>query len=176
MSELNYMIRGVKLDDAKSRNELDRRLAKNGSGMVLLPHQIDSVDDERERIRKYLENPGATVDIVAVLDGGRVIGSAKIGQFQQALCQHVGLIAMGVDPEFQGCGVGRAIMVELLERADNQVLLRLELYVRKDNARAISLYESLGFQHEAVRKSFARLADGNFVDDLIMVKLYGEAA
>lgn len=176
MSNPNYKIRDVELQDAASINVLDHRLTEDGRGMVLGPQDVGNVADERARIEAHLQNSGASVELVAVLNDGRVIANAKVCQFPRALCKHVGLIALGVDPEFQGCGVGRAIMFALLESIDSQVFLRLELYVREDNVRAIKLYRSLGFSHEAVRKSFARLSNGTFVNDLIMVKLYGAAA
>lgn len=163
------------MSDADSLNALDQLLVEDGRGMVLASSQVRGVTDERARIEKHLQNPGVSIHLVAVLEDGRVIANAKIQQFFPALLQHVGVIDLGVAPEFQGFGVGRAMMDQLLDLADTDVLLRLELYVREDNARAIKLYESLGFRHEAARKSFVRLPDGRFVNDLIMVKLHGEA-
>jgi len=50
-------------------------------------------------------------------------------------------------------------------------VLRLELTVYADNARAIALYESLGFRHEGRHVGYA-LRDGHYVDALSMARLH----
>ena len=46
--------------------------------------------------------------------------------------------------------------------------MRVELYTRADNARAIALYHALGFTTEGVRRRFVRRDDGTLIDDLVM--------
>jgi mycothiol synthase len=53
--------------------------------------------------------------------------------------------AMGVDPDFQGQGLGRAITVAGLAHLRRQGLMSAMLYVDAENAEAIKLYKDLGF-------------------------------
>ena len=52
---------------------------------------------------------------------------------------------MGVDPKFQGRGIGRAVTIAGLKHLRYEGIFSAMLYVDSDNAGAISLYSSLGF-------------------------------
>lgn len=60
---------------------------------------------------------------------------------------------IGVDPAYQGQGIGRALLIKLIEFADGGVIF---LDVRTDNEVAIALYESVGFVSVAFRKRYYR--------------------
>jgi ribosomal-protein-alanine N-acetyltransferase len=60
---------------------------------------------------------------------------------------------IGVDPEWQGQGVGKALLRGLLDRAD-EVKAPVFLEVRTDNVSAISLYEKHGFEQIGVRRRY----------------------
>jgi len=79
---------------------------------------------------------------------------------------------MSVAVEAQGQGVGSALMVALLDWADNWArLLRLELTVFTDNPAAIALYKKFGFQIEGTHRAYA-LRNGAFADVLAMARLH----
>lgn len=113
------------------------------------------------------------VDLVAELeDPARTIaGDATLQGIPVDYCAHVGILALGVHPDHQGIGLGRALMEALIAQAATLGMTRLELYVRGDNHRARALYASLGFVEEGVRRRFVRLPDGTHVDDHIMARL-----
>ena len=52
---------------------------------------------------------------------------------------------MGVDPKFQGRGIGRAVTIAGLKHLRYEGIFSAMLYVDSDNAGAIALYSSLGF-------------------------------
>jgi [ribosomal protein S18]-alanine N-acetyltransferase len=60
---------------------------------------------------------------------------------------------IGVDPAYQGQGIGRALLNELLKYASGGVIF---LEVRTDNEAAIGLYESVGFVNVGLRKRYYR--------------------
>jgi ribosomal-protein-alanine N-acetyltransferase len=60
-----------------------------------------------------------------------------------------------VDPDYQGRGIGRRMLEELLEVADGGVIF---LEVRTDNEPAIALYESVGFTRVGLRKRYYRVS------------------
>jgi putative acetyltransferase len=72
--------------------------------------------------------------------------------------------------------VGDARMSGLLEYADRWAgLLRIELTVWADNARAIRLYEKYGFALEGRLRAYG-FRDGRYVDALGMARLNPNAA
>ena len=62
---------------------------------------------------------------------------------------------IGVDAAYQGQGIGRRLMDELLKFADGGVVY---LDVRTDNEVAISLYRSLGFDQIGLRRRYYRIS------------------
>jgi ribosomal-protein-alanine N-acetyltransferase len=62
---------------------------------------------------------------------------------------------IGVSPEFQGRGIGTALLAALLARAD-ELFAPVFLEVRTDNTAAISLYERHGFTRIGLRKRYYR--------------------
>jgi ribosomal-protein-alanine N-acetyltransferase len=60
---------------------------------------------------------------------------------------------IGVDPAYQGQGIGRRLVTKLIEIADGGVIF---LEVRTDNEAAISLYDSVGFVNVGLRKRYYR--------------------
>jgi L-phenylalanine/L-methionine N-acetyltransferase len=85
--------------------------------------------------------------------------------------RHVGQIGISVHDEWQGRGVGAALMRACIDLADNWLnLTRLELEVYADNEPAIRLYERFGFEHEGTLRQYA-FRDGHFVDSYAMARL-----
>ena len=64
-----------------------------------------------------------------------------------------------------------ALTEAVIDLADNWLnIRRLGLIVFADNARAIGLYEKLGFEHEGVMREFG-FKRGQFVDAVVMGRL-----
>lgn len=64
------------------------------------------------------------------------------------------LMRIAVDPAFRGRGYARKLMEQLEREADKNQVRAMTLEVRASNETAIHLYESCGFQTEAVRKRY----------------------
>lgn len=94
---------------------------------------------------------------------GQLIGWADLLIRPKATMQHMGGLGMGVAKDYRGQGVGRMLLQAIVDRAWEIGLKRIELEVFVDNARAIALYESMGFQHEG-RVRCARCIDGRYLD------------
>jgi len=62
---------------------------------------------------------------------------------------------IGVDPAYQGRGIGRRLLADLLDFADGGVVY---LEVRTDNDTAIALYRSVGFEQIGVRRRYYRVS------------------
>jgi ribosomal-protein-alanine N-acetyltransferase len=71
---------------------------------------------------------------------------------------------IAVVPEFEGRGIGSAVLTELIEEARRRGAVEVLLEVRADNPRAQALYVRFGFEQIHVRRRYYR--DGT--DALIM--------
>ncbi|RCW28374.1 putative acetyltransferase [Ciceribacter lividus] len=137
------------------------------SGTLRLPYQ--SADD----VRRAIEAQGSSVTaLVAVMDG-RIVGDVGLHGFQGRRA-HAGMIGMGVHDDYIRRGIGRALLSEIVRIADEWLnIRRLELTVFIDNAGAIALYESFGFEREGMHRAFA-FRGGRYVDALAMARFRPE--
>ena len=92
---------------------------------------------------------------VAARDGKMLIGYGGISRLGRKAPYEYEIHTIGVDPDFQGSGVGRAMLDRLLAIARTDTVY---LEVRTDNVPAIALYESVGFVKMGVRKRYYRIS------------------
>lgn len=64
------------------------------------------------------------------------------------------LLNLAIDPEVQGCGLGRALLDAMLQEARTLGCVRCLLEVRRSNDIAVALYASQGFVLDGVRKGY----------------------
>lgn len=101
-----------------------------------------------------------------------VIGMLVFLQGDRQKIAHTGEIGMGVDPDCRGLGVGRALLVALLDWASSvPVLSKITLRVMPENTAAMALYASIGFVEEGRLLRHMRHDDGTF-HDLASMALY----
>jgi putative acetyltransferase len=109
--------------------------------------------------------------LLALVDG-EVAGNAGLfAAGRSPRRSHAMHFGVAVRPEFQGKGVGSALMVALLDTADNWLnVFRIELEVFTDNERAIALYRKHGFEVEGTHRAYA-LRAGRYADIHSMARL-----
>lgn len=108
---------------------------------------------------------------VAVLADGTVIGSIGLHVEAHPRMRHVGSVGLFVHKDYQGKGVGTALLQTVLDLADRWLMLvRVELTVFSDNQRAIRLYEKLGFEKEGLKR-MTTVRDGVYADEYMMARL-----
>jgi putative acetyltransferase len=156
-------IRGFEIADCAAVSELFL-LPRCVWGTLRIPYE------SRDAIRQRLEaiHPKRR-RLVAVADG-RIVGMLGLHQGEGRRA-HVGEIGLFVHDDFQGRGIGRQLLEACIDLAENWLgLTRIELDVFVDNAPAITLYESCGFEREGIARNFG-LRDGQLVDALYMARL-----
>ena len=135
------------------------------AGTLHLPFQ--SVEQVRRRIA---EPPAGFYSLVACVEG-EVVGNLGLHMVDRPRRRHVGDMGMMVRDDWQGKGVGSALLEAALDLADNWLgLRRIELHVHADNDRAIALYRKFGFELEGTHRAYA-LRNGVYVDSLSMARL-----
>jgi len=86
---------------------------------------------------------------------GTLIGYGGISRLGRTPPFEYEVHTIGVDPDYQGRGVGRRLLDELLNFAAGAVV---HLEVRTDNEAAIALYRSVGFAQVGLRKRYYRIS------------------
>ena len=85
----------------------------------------------------------------------------------------VQILNLAVHPDQRRSGIGRALVEQILQEAEQQGVRVVTLEVRRENASAIALYRSLGFSESGVRRNYY----GRGHDAIIMHRtLYAAAA
>lgn len=125
----------------------------------------------RAFVRMLLDGGG--VQVVAVDVTGEVVGWCDLVRDPRDGFAHGWRLGMGLLPSVRGRGIGRRLAQAAIASAVEHGAERIELEVFASNARAIALYERLGFAREGVKRR-ARKLDG-IVDDSVMMALLIEA-
>ncbi len=135
-------------------------------GTLQLPYP--SVDGWRKRLADPME---AYISLLACVDG-EPIGQIGLATFpKHPRRRHAGEIGMCVRDDWQGQGVGSALMQAVVDMADRWLnLTRLELIVYTDNEAAVKLYKKFGFAVEGTLVQYA-FRDGCFVDAYTMARV-----
>ena len=106
--------------------------------------------------------------VVAVEDGGRILGIGGFSRMSGTKADHKGLIwGMYVRPAARGTGAADHIMTTLLAHAATTVW-QVQLTVVAANRRAVRFYERHGFESYGIEPSSIRMDDGSFIDEALM--------
>jgi putative acetyltransferase len=101
----------------------------------------------------------------------KVVGHITLFLASKVRYKHCAGIAIAVHPETHGTGIGKALMLEAINQADNWLnLVRLELEVHSDNLAATSLYERVGFEVEGTKR-LSTFKSGKYVDMHMMSRI-----
>lgn len=85
--------------------------------------------------------------------------------------RHVAGLGMVVRDDWQGKGIGTALMRSAVDMADKWLnITRLELEVYADNEPAVRLYKKFGFEIEGTLRQHS-FRDGEYVDSYYMARL-----
>lgn len=107
----------------------------------------------------------------SVANAPMVVGTAGLHLNGNPRMRHSANVGIMVHADYQGQGIGKALMQALLDLADNWLMLtRVELSVFTDNHRAIMLYEKLGFEKEGIKRQ-AAIRNGTYEDEYLMSRL-----
>jgi putative acetyltransferase len=122
--------------------------------------------------KRITEAPDGVHNLLAVVED-EPVGHLNLSTSPNATRRrHVASLGMAVRDDWQGKGVGTALMQAAVDMADRWLnILRLELDVFVDNAPAIHLYQKFGFVIEGQRARFG-FRDGEYVDTYLMARLW----
>lgn len=158
-------IRACSLEDAAAITEIATQPSVVW-GTLQLPAQ--TVAFWRKRLES--NDPDSSYMLVAEAEG-KVVALAGLHWSNRVRVRHVAGLGMFVHEEYQGRGIGKALMEALVDAADRWLgLVRIELECYSDNERALRLYRGFGFEIEGCKRMNA-YRDGKYVNSLIMGRI-----
>jgi RimJ/RimL family protein N-acetyltransferase len=164
-------IRYIQAGDEQSMTEYINTLSQEKT-FILFQGEIITHEFEKEFVEGQLERleKNETVHLLAFSDD-KLIGISAI-DMSNRVEKHVGVFGISLAKEYRGEGVGRILMEQVLEEAEENILqLRIvTLGVFANNALARSLYEKLGFvQYGSLPKGI--FYKDEYIDHLYMYKV-----
>lgn len=105
------------------------------------------------------------------ISAGEVVGWCDVTPKERPIYAHVGVLGMGLLPEFRGQGIGTDLIRRSLAAAKASGFHRVELTVRENNTRAIELYKRVGFEIEGLQHDAVGV-DGVYEDLILMAVLF----
>jgi RimJ/RimL family protein N-acetyltransferase len=157
-------VREATLDDCEAMGRAMKIVVDEGRWLAT---EASSAEELEQRFRYAVETDGNL--LFALVEEGELIGALGMHPTHAA-----GVLSMGmwILPEWRRRGGGR-MLVEAAIGARPAEVHKIELEVFPDNAAAIGLYRSLGFEEEGVRrKRIHRRRDGTLRSGLIMARLF----
>jgi putative acetyltransferase len=167
----NAASRGLKIRRTQATDAAAIARVFEGPKVVWGTLQLPYPSTEAWQQRLGRETDATLVSLVAC-DGEEVVGTLGLHlKSGMPRCQHAAELGMAVRDDWQGRGVGTALLKAALELADGWMQLRrLQLTVFADNEPAIGLYRKFGFEVEGTLRELA-YRDGRYVDGLLMARL-----
>ena len=154
-----FAVRPARAEDARAMAELFAAVAAERTGIASEP----PVDIGERTAIFAAGTTGAAGTFVAVA-GDQVVGLIHIEPSRHGF----GDLAMLVDRDWRGCGVGSALVRAAIDWARGQGLHKLSLEVFAHNEAAIALYRKSGFAEEGHLTKQYRRASGELWDAIVM--------
>ena len=165
MSEQNIVIRRAEPEDFAGLQRIHGQ-PRAVWGTLQLPYP--SAQAWRKRLAHQADN---VYGLVACANQELVGSLGLVANDRSARRRHVGQLGMAVHDQWQGRGIGTALLNAAIELADRWLnLSRLELTVYADNDAAVRLYKRFAFQIEGRLRKYA-FRDGTFVDAYSMARV-----
>ncbi len=109
--------------------------------------------------------------IAGAFIAGELLGMSGLYREKGARIQHKGVVwGVYVAPEARGHQFAFQLISLLLEHASAAGLEQAMLSTNLASASTVALYQSLGFEPWGVEKRIMKLADGSYIDDVVMTK------
>lgn len=134
---------------------------------TLYSRAIPALSDTESFLKYHVGTSGAVA--ILAFQGRAIVGMIDLRRGDHPQTKHTGSFGMSVGSQHRGQGIGRKLINELEIWCKLNGISRLELEVFSNNADAVHLYESCGFQHEGKRIGAVKI-EGKYEDILLMAK------
>ena len=163
MNEL--AIRRATPGDAAELVALARAVGAEPERWLITASDWRGTSAERRYLRSIRRSPHAAVFVAEAPEG--IVGRLSVARDPHPASVHVADLGLMVARSHRGRGIGRALLEQAADWAQQVGVSKLELHVFPHNEPAIALYESFGFEREGYRRGHYR-REGELVDAVLM--------
>lgn len=166
------ILRNASKQDAPTLISYLKATASETPYLIREPEEINiTLEQEETFIARQLASERELM-LVATIDGKHVgnCSMSSIGPYQRY--KHRCSIAIALYQAYCGIGLGRQMLLSVLEQAKLCGYEQAELEVVVDNERAFALYHTLGFEVYGKLKNTMKYKDGRYSDSYLMVKYF----
>lgn len=160
-------IRNAQLSDAAALIDYVKLVAGESTFLTFPPEEFRrDIPEEEGIIMAHLAVPNR-IFILGMIEG-EIAGILNVEATQKSRLRHRAEFGVTVKKKHWGKGIGRRLVEETIQWAkDSPIVEKLILEVMVANEKAVSLYESLGFEIEG-RLKRDTLIDGQYYDVYMM--------
>ena len=163
-------LRGPRVEDAEELIGYLKTVMGETPFLTQYPDEVRfTLEQEQDFLRGRIEDPRGAM-ILAFVNGEHAGNSSFMSLGGNRRSAHRCSLGIALYRRYCGMGLGRAMMEYTLELAKGCGYEQAELEVMADNARAIALYESLGFEAYGRHARVMKYDDGRYADALLMAK------
>ncbi|MGM0419934.1 MAG: N-acetyltransferase family protein [Bacillota bacterium] len=158
-------------DDAAELLEYLEQTHTETDYLLREPEELDmTVEDEKDFINNMNESD-IKLFLVARKDD-MIVGNIGFMGSPHKRYKHQGEFGLSVLQDYWGLGIGGCLLEALFSWAEQNEIIRISLRVDTENHRAINLYKKYDFVEEGVLEKKKRLAEDEFVDEMVMAKFF----
>jgi putative acetyltransferase len=164
---MNIVIRPLRIEDADAINKIRRMDGVRENTLGLFSERVSS---QEEYFKGLSSNDHMLIAEVDENGTKKVVGMVGLECNQNPRARHAAHLGIMVHAQYQGKGIGTALLDKIIDLADNWLMLvRIELSAFVENERAVNLYQSFGFQIEGVKK-YASIRNGKYADEYLLAR------
>jgi RimJ/RimL family protein N-acetyltransferase len=163
-----FKIRKPTTDDAEDIINYSKILFTSTDQVLTSPEEyLMTVDTEKKWINDLNNNPNALL-LISEIDNG-IAGLLFFIPNSKKKNSHTGEFGLSVHPKYQGQGIGKYLMENLIKWARQiEQIEKVFLQVFSTNLSAIKLYKKFGFIEEGRHIKAIKQSDGEYVDIIQM--------
>lgn len=166
------ILRNANKKDASTLIAYMKSIASETSYLTREPEEINiTLEQEEMFITKQLDSERELM-LVATINGKHVGNCSMSIVEPYHRYQHRCRIGIALYQEYCGIGLGRQMLLTVLEQAKLCGYEQAELEVVVGNERAFALYDRLGFEVYGTLKNATKYKDGSYSDSYLMVKYF----
>ncbi|MYL70564.1 GNAT family N-acetyltransferase [Halobacillus litoralis] len=161
-------VRTARIEDAFKILEFNKEIISNSPYLLTTEEEFQlTVEQQKDFIKKIVNDEGKLA-IVAEYRGD-IVGFLDFHNGNKKRIKHQGNFGMSVSASFRGKGIGKALLIGLLNWAKmNPFIEKVSLEVFASNTNAIFLYEKVGFIVEGQKQEAIKDDLGRYFDLILM--------
>ena len=133
------------------------------------PEEVTATAEEAAAALQAINADPCRLVILAEI-AGEIAGAGELSIIDQDRERHRAHLSLALQEKYWGLGLGTLLMEALIGVGNQKGLDYLELLVIEDNARALLLYEKLGFERVCFLPDAFRRPDGSCHGEITMRK------